>query len=248
MRLLVLITCVLLTSIALSGCAAWQTAETVTPISYSVSRERIPRTIGKLRRLALIPLYQPAPKICNGSGNGPALAPDQWYVGPALTSLQDKGYEIVLLKEIIDAHTRNQLLNPSFLESIGKWSIQTQGPLDPSLGNAISSFGKQNNFDGLLILQMEETCPFANQAFRTLLGISTLGLSEFLPNPSLQQIHYEIWATIIEVSGARPVWRSHVLPELIDWWQDGPFATERRSATDSLFEDLEAAIPKILTR
>lgn len=245
-----LVITMLVTSLGFSGCASWQTEETVIPVSYTVSRERIPRTVGKLRRLALIALYQPAPKICNGSGERPALSPEQWYAGSALAYLQDKGYEVLPLEAAIDEPTRNILLNPDFLARLGEWSTQTQGnsPLDPNLREAISILGKKNNFDGFLILQIEETCTLANKAFRTSLGIMSLGVSELLRDPKLQQIHSGLWATIVEVSGAHPVWRSHVFPELLDWWQGGPFASERKSVMDTLFEDLEPATPKILTR
>lgn len=234
--------------LALVGCAPWQTAQPVHPTSYQVSREHIPRTVGKLRRIALIGIHQSAPKACEGNGEVTLL--HQGLDAEAATYLGDiKGYEVILPNHAGGLEWAPPGQEQALLEEIAAWSKNTRddatlGPLTLAL---LDRAGHDARVDGLVLLHVELTCARANQPFRVFLGVASLGVSEVLPDPKLAVTYPVYRAAILETSGHRCVWRNMPSPAwkgTRDYFKQGAI----KPAVHELFDELEPAIPKLLTR
>lgn len=243
---------VLASAALLPGCAAWKTAEPVSPSSYQVSRSHIPRTVGKLRRLAILPIAQQPPHACRSTSNGEAaIALPLGDAGDAALFLsKQKGYEIVsLAAERYPAWLDNSV-NQEFVSEVIAWSAQTRddAPIGPLLSSLAEQVGEGERVDGILLLHVEDSCARANTAGRTLLGIASLGASEVLVDPKLQEVFPVYRAAIIETAGKRPAWRNTVDMAWSGLRVYFSLSGKAKPFSEYLFEDLEPAVPKMLTR
>lgn len=232
--------------VALSGCSTWQTAIAPTPTSYGSSREQIPRTVGKLRRLAVLATDEKAPAACGASDGELAVAD----AGAASDYLhRHKGYAIVALDVAAYAEWLDAARNGGFLRELADWLRDTSGEVRPGplVSALVRTAASRERTDGVLFVHRRHTCQRANTVFRGLLGIGTLGMSELMPDPKLQELHPIYHVAIVESAGLRPVWRRSVSVAWHDF-ADQFSRKEARPVVETLFEDLEPAVPAILTR
>jgi len=233
----------------LAGCAAWQTEKPVTPSSYQKSREQVPRNVGKLRRLAVLPIHQTAPSVC-GIGNSEIdISPGIPVPGATEFLTTQRGYELIPLDPERYRQWLDSSSNQAFLKEIAEWSTETSADTPPGpLTESLVEYARTgDNADGLLVFFTHYSCDRANPALRALFGISTAGISEFVPGP-IQNVHPTYRVAILEAATKRPVWRVAMPDPWLATRARSPLFDKKMSYPEILFEDLEPAIPKLLTR
>jgi hypothetical protein len=105
--------------------------------------------------------------------------------------------------------------------------------------------------DSLLVLRLQSTCQNAIVPFRGFMAISTLGISEILPDPKLRETYKVYRVAVFETSSGRVVWQvgqSSANLKLIDWFSLRDPKVGTPTDMERLFEDFEPAVPKVLTR
>jgi len=236
------------TTLYLQGCApAWQISAPITASSYATSSERIPRTVGKLRKLVAVTVTQPSPKGCWGGGGEIALGYST--LGEAsIRHLSDrKGYEIVKIDEMNVPLSAGAFSPQAQVEELVRAAAGTP-ETNPSelVRNIVGALARSVNADGVIMLRSHSNCIRANAGFRALMGILSLGVSEVFPEKYNSDAKpYPLFqATIFEGASGRIVWQQERHLPLVRFSE----SAKDRSDAELFFEDLEIAIPKVLTR
>jgi len=248
--------------VLLTACASpWQTDRLVTPSSYASARGEIPRTVGLLRRLAVLGVNRAAPKACAGQTNRETtvLATPNVF-SPAIDHVRrEKSYELVMLDPERHAPWLNAPDNAGFLdELIASMLVATPDSAPaaapdaapgPRLRALLTRLHEADRIDGLLVLFLDHNCPRGNDATRTLLGLLSLGVTEMTPDASLDTPLSFYHAAIYESARGVPVWRHDISEAGIKARnQFNIFVRKERSWFEHLFDDLEPALPAVLTR
>lgn len=241
-----------LACLVVPGCGTWQTSEPITAASYQTSREGVPRSVGKLRRMAVLKVVQAAPKACGATADTEATINS---VDPEVRDellARRKGYEVI----VPDAERYAEWLVPpgsaAFVAEVMQWPLTvadfSAGPMTRAL---LERLRLDEQVDGLLVLRVQYTCTNAITPFRGLMAIGTLGLSEILPDPRLRETYKLYRVAVFETSSGRVVWQVGQSSEILRW-TDGfsPRDPKVGAPTDMqrIFEDFESSVPKILTR
>jgi hypothetical protein len=241
-----------LACLIVSGCGTWQTSEPITPTSYQISREGVSRSVGKLRRMAVLQVEQMAPTACGATADSEAvIRPVDLEVRDELLTRR-KGYEVI----VPDAKRYAEWLVPpgsaAFVGEVMLWPSTVDdfsaGPLTRAL---LERLRLDDLIDGLLILRVQYTCSNAIMPFRGLMAITTLGISEILPDPKLRETYMVYRITVFETSSGRVVWQVGKISsnlQLIDSFSLRDSKVGTPTDMEHLFEDFEPAVPKILTR
>ncbi|WP_024301816.1 hypothetical protein [Pseudogulbenkiania sp. MAI-1] len=234
----------------LAACSAWESKQPVSPVSYQSAREGIPRTVGRLRRLAPIPIVQQPAKICLYGNDEIAIDYDNGFFQLVADYLaQRKGYELILPDPDRYPEWLVPPRNLPFLQEITTWSVNSQVEQLPgsSSRRLLERLRTGEVADGVLILHIHNSCSMANATERAMFGIMTLGFNELLTNPELEKPYITYRVSILEAASARPVWRIAVREDWLRTRRQLKWGGERTDE-EYLFEDLEPAIPKLLTR
>lgn len=236
--------CVIL-SAPLSGCAPWQTQEAVTPSSYQHSRAQVERSVGKLRRLAVLQIHQQAPSECHAGSAGEArftAVPDE-VLDQQLR--HDKGYEVIVPDLLAVAQTTS-FRSEAFLAEATQWQVSDEtAKVGPTTRQLLDHLRQRERADGLLVLRVASTCENADRRLRGLLSVMTLGLHAKWPEPRTLELFSDCTAWIYESAKARLVWQHRIT-------QCDPTLPSRglmkRTELRELLAPLETAVPRILTR
>ena len=235
----------------ISKSGSWQTSEPITPTSYQVSRERLSRSVGKLRRMAVLQVEQPAPKACGASGDP---APQFHAVDDELRDevlARRKGYEVIVPDPQRDAEWLMPPGSAAFLQEVMRWPPGVEDfPAGPATKALLEHLHRVDQVDGLLILRVQDTCGNADPGVRTLVGVFSAGLSEILPNRQMTEVHKFYRAAVFETSSAHVVWQVGLPADDVNLnYYLGP---QNQKTTpkkmEQVFESLEPATPKVLTR
>lgn len=242
---------ILLAAALLTACAgSWQTEGPVTPSSYQSSRDRMARTEGKLRRLAVLTLEQAAPKAC-GRQTDNELTADGADDASRRQLVDTKGYELVDL----DARRLARWLDAPALAALGAdilAHLDSRGAA-PAAGSPLprllERLRSDERADGLLVLHRRLTCENAIPPLRAIMGIGTLGLSEVWPDERLQRLEAYHAGALFETASGRLVWRRDTAADVGSRLQDffslgGP----RLAGFARVIDALEPAVPRLLTR
>lgn len=237
------------------GCAPWQTSAPVTPVSYQTSREQLPRTVGKLRRLAVVQLRL-VPQGCAGGTDG---AWQLTALDPTARELlaQRKGYELI---EPDAAHPLADVGDPRIATSVQLVADllavkDATMPPGPALAAWLSQLREDERVDGVLVLKQEVACLKSATATRGLLALGTFGLSEVLPADFSQPMAEYLEVVVLETASARLVWRN-VYGRLEQELVKPPMTFKGPVRGDALrvwsmtyvLKPLEPAVPRLLTR
>ncbi len=238
-------------SVALAGCAPWQTSEPVTPASYEVSRAKVSRTVGKLRRLVVLRIDEAPPKACGQAfdgGAGLALDDPTGFVGTMITH---KGYEVVVLDASRFAAWLGAGGGDDFVdELLARLHEPGDGSAAPLTAALLERLRAEERVDGLLVLGTELTCLNANPALRGAYTLGTLGAHALWPDRTWQQTYPVHRVLVFETTSARVVWRNewNAMNQAADHFRSMASPTDGPLPLESLLEPLEPAVPKVLTR
>jgi hypothetical protein len=240
--------------VALSACAPWQTREPVRAVSYQTSREQVPRTVGKLRRLAALQV-RVVPRGCADSTDGLGQLTALDATARELLA-QRKGYELL---EPDAAHPLAGVGDPLDATSrtlvaellAAKDAAQAPGP---ALAAWLGRLRESEGVDGLLVLKLETVCYKAMPVTRVLGALLSFGVTEALGHKTEPVAEY-LDAMVFETASARMVWRNVygqleqalVEPRVKD---DGPgrMAAVRAWSIEHVLGVIEPAVPRLLTR
>lgn len=228
-----------------SACSAhvWEDPGTITPVSYQRLEGRIERSVGKLRRLLLVPARYREGKQWFADAPGSSTVDKEDAVSRELTSAalrvlsEYKGYEVIPLHLYEDMSPERLGVSAEELEkqieALAEWARSSgDGQASPEqVARIVSSIGRPFNADGILIIQGSRR--YAN--FTTLLTILTASLTWpliFLEGKE------ELRADVYEVSTGKIVWR-RIRTGPIAWPDLPPLVAD-------LFRELEHAVPRAL--
>lgn len=230
----------------LMGCAPWQTQQVVTPSSYQHSRAQVERSVGQLRRLAVLQIQQQAPRDCHAGSAGETrfTAAPQEVLVQQLT--QEKGYEVVV-PDIEDLPPGLAFNPEAFLSEAAQWHVTDEtAPVGPATRQLLDHLRQSARADGLLVLRVANTCANADRKLRGFMSVMTLGLHAKWPDPRTLDLYSACTAWIYETAKTRLVWQHGITqctPAL-----PFPGGAMRQAAIHELLAPLETAVPRILTR
>lgn len=238
----------------LQSCGPLQTTTQITPSSYRESFEAVPRTVGKLRRLVMVSVIQPAPAVCAG-GKEKFDKDSQDKIGEAYYHLYEKkGYDVIPV-ESFAYEAKAQIPAKKLAEystQLADWTGKSEpdGTPTDSIKHIIDDIGLPVQADGVVILHAFESCLAADSpALRGLIAISSLGLSEIPasrdnPNSPFKTFPKFVVA-VCETRSGRIVWKNTSdRARMIKLWKWTKPGTE----LELLFDPLDNAVPKVLTR
>lgn len=233
-------------SLLLGGCGAWQTNQPVSQISYQSSAEADRKSVGKLRRLAFLALYQRPPRACSTTDDL------EVEVSPMIGSLQEmtrflttkKGYEIVNLEDDRYEEWISDPTHRGFLKEASEWSAHTSGNarIGPLMRSFIAYVRDHERVDGLLLVHSRDRCSRANLLARALVVIGTVGLAELFPEEGMHGFYQVHDVAIIEAATSSPVWRNSLRTDWNNFRESLRLAPEKRLVSETLFKDIEPAV------
>lgn len=239
---------------ALTACAPWQTSTPVSAVSYQFSREQVPRTVGKLRRLAVLQV-RVVPRGCADStdGLGRLIALDP--TARALLS-QRKGYDLLepdaahpLAGVGVPLDATTQTLVADLLAA--RDAAHAPGP---ALAAWLGHIRDAERVDGVLVLKQEIVCFKAMPVTRVLGALLSFGVTEALGDATQPVAEY-LDAAVFETVSSRMVWRN-VYGELEQTLVKPPMrvtgpgreAAIRAWSIEHVLGAIEPAVPRLLTR
>ena len=240
-----------LTSISLlaSGCSTtvWRTPGDVTPATYLPEKTGIKRSVGRLRKLAILPVrfnINEQRSKCDDiipfwRPNYPKKKKEEAFRRTILKNsaktLSDwKGYEVVPLTEALLKKTGSGLEEAKKeLDTLAGWAKKSPdgSPPPEEIAGIISRIGGRYDVDGVVLMQGMLKLPSAC-TFLLVLGTASVAWPLlFVDGKSA------FWVDIYEVSTGNIVWRSR---------GKGPRSLEGKYSDP--FKSIEHALPRVLTR
>ena len=233
----------------LAGCTsqdAWQTDIEIVPISYKVPAETLDRTIGKLRRLAIIPgeFESKADKVLGPLLGYPAKEVSVEYLRSTFISgateflSSERGYDVEPLDPPNISERRIGTLE-GFLETCSEYLVawadnpDLSGSSPVHVESCVKRIGRFLNVDGLIVIGGSRV---SDPGWRAALTILTASLA--WPTIYAQE-KIEASADLFEVSSGRIVWRSRFSKSASE-------STAPRVALGFLFQNIEHALPEVL--
>jgi hypothetical protein len=220
---------------AACGGKTWHTTQPVTPTTYGRLDAPIERSVGKLRRLALLPVKVDVTLPLFGgafSEKRTRAAEEQlaqgWRWGSELFLTGAKGYEVVRVEDLGE--------ELAVLDALAVWAAAAEADqmAPPETARAAAAAGQRLSVDGFLIIRGLERAPNVT----TILTILTASLTWPL---ILLENRQEYRAVIVEAATGRIVWRANVWQSSIS--MDNP---RPKLMPEALFRDIEHAVPKVL--
>lgn len=224
--------------LALYGCSYHsQTKDPITPVTYKDTPYRAANSIGKLRRLAVMPIEIESYNGKYASEKEQEAAALSYQETVAKFMIEKKGYEIVVVRDE-DGKWQDDLLGTPGHDNIKdlyqKWHKE---PADKHTTSVIQKVGRALHIDGVLVIRIKERKPWG--VTEMILNIALLDIPLFYAIASPN-----IGAWIYEVSTGRLVWREEHSADTAIFGLPG-------TTTDfliSLFANLENAVPHQLIK
>lgn len=230
----------LLVFLSCHGCSShfWQESRNITPVSYQAAEAGVTQTVGRLRRLVILPLrYERNHAIFESSlTEGQKRKIARAVLVKTTEHLANlKGYEVITLEMYEDIYPEKLGLTPETVAkdvaALTDWARSSADgqPPPPEASAMAAAIGQPLHSDGLLIIQGHSR--FCNSGY-----IATV-LTASLAFPVLLACNdYEIRADLFEVATGRIVWRS-MISSFDDLWKKPEFAVI------TLFSRLEPVLP-----
>jgi hypothetical protein len=215
--------------------SAWQADKNVAPISYEATENGLDRTIGKLRRLAILPGAFEVTR--DGEAAGAEFLRASFVRSTTEFLEGERGYSVIALtpetiEELSDVEL-DQLLKEC-AASVAGW--EEDGGADPP-EQCASRIGRQLGVDGVFVVSGSRV---SGRQWRFMATLLTASLAWPL---LMSQEQIEASAVLFEVSSGDTVWRSRFSKSAAE--SSGVSAA---LAVGFLFEGLEHALPEALTQ
>jgi hypothetical protein len=224
-----------LLSLTICGCTYHsQSKDPIAPVTYKATPYRSADSVGKLRRLVLMPVKIKSYKGKYVSVKDQEAAALSYEDACANFLTEKKGYEIVVVRDT-DGKWRRGLFEDSGYDNIQdlyqKWHEEKA---EKHTASVIQKIGGALNVDGVLVIRIKERKPWGG--IEGILNIALMNLPLFY-----NIVSPNIGAWIYETATGRLVWREeHSI--------FGSEITTARASLISLFADLENAVPRQLIK
>lgn len=231
----------------LQGCATELRADApVRPISYQLPAYRAERSIGNLRRLAILPVRaRRTGQFAQPLSDGPyELHPSSRTIGEGVAAYlsNEKGYETVLIEGDAGDWRQELLAHPehgSIEELQAAWgAARSEGEVK----QVVQRLGRALGVDGVLLLWMDYSTVKQEEDAKNV-GAALLNL--FLLNGPLfyAMSHTAAEAVIFETATGQPAWRIQLSGAEANIWQRNVPVSPQK-----FFANLENAIPAQVIR
>ena len=217
------------------GGKTWHTTTPTTPTTYDRIDAPIERSVGKLRRLALVPVKIDATlELFHGAfskARTQAAEADRgraWAWGTEAYLASAKGYEIVRLDDMSE--------DAAALATLTAWAEDGRADQTPpaDTASAIAEMARRLSVDGFVVVRGVERAP----RLTPILMILTASLSWPLIAVENRQNYH---ADVIEAASGRIVWRANL-------WKASPVLQYVPFGPADLFRDIEHAVPSVLAQ
>ena len=237
----------------LGGCSGTKViinASAITPITHQPERGSVPRTIGLLRRLAVLPArmeFTPEnPKRCMGPCDWDRVRLDTATNVPAYLS-ESRGYEVLVLDPLLADHASVELPGASlddFVKELETFAEQHSSEAPPEhLAHSVRLIGRQLWVDGIVLVRGSVVLgTWTEAALGFALGFSGYGLLAALPI-QMARVGSKFEAFIFETALGKLAWAS------VYSASGNPFAEAPsvNKVITELFDPIEPALPKVMT-
>jgi hypothetical protein len=150
--------CVVVAASFLYGCATeWRTDQSVTPITYRVPEYRAGRSVGNLRRLAILPVRVRRVGTFSIVTQSERMDASLVYETASYLSEQ-KGYEVLPVVDRASVWRPEVIREDEFgsVDDIKKaWESSQKAE---EIGEAVKKIGRALNVDGVVSIWLEEYC------------------------------------------------------------------------------------------
>jgi hypothetical protein len=242
------------------GCASTNvivSSPTVTPITHRPDDGSVQRSVGLLRRLAVLPLQLDVtpqnPKRCAGPCDWEELRSGLAHnVVDYLATW--RGYEVVTLDPLVPSRLAVDLTVGELEERVGRLTTfadqRSSDPPSEELAEMVRDLGTRTGVDGIVILHGKTTTlSWMEVAAAFPLALSGYGLLAAIP-VEMARLGTRLEADIFEVATGRLVWTS-VFSAGVDPLSSKPgrpTAFDANAIVTKLFDPIEPALPAALTR
>jgi hypothetical protein len=229
----------------LQGCASeWRGAEPVRPLSYDLPAHRSERSVGNLRRLAIVPIRVKPIGIWGTPRTGTSAEVAAFASGFAASSAAylstEKGYDVVVVADESGIWIPEIFKQPEHGSMVELRSAWESAGTAADIENVTMRLGRALGVDGLLVMSIELPEKPGDDPATIGLGLLNLFLADI---PLFYYLsHTAAEAIILETASGKAVWRMGISGgryRLEGGWPIFP---------SEFFEDLENAIPARLTR
>jgi hypothetical protein len=229
---------VLLGVISLAGCTSkdvWQADAQVAPISYDAEDNDLNRTIGKLRKLAVLPGKFEVTRDGEAEGTKDLSAS---FVNEAAYFLEgERGYAVAPLTPGNVAKIEDAVLDRLLRECSAILAGWENAGAAAAVAPCADRIGRHLGVDGLVVVSGSRN---SDRQWRVIATLLTASLAWPL---LMSQEQIESSAGLFEVASGDLVWRSSFSKSAID-----TSAISATLAVGFLFEGLEHALPEALTQ
>jgi hypothetical protein len=234
----------------LVGCASTNvvvSSPTITAITHRPEDQSLQRSVGLLRRLAILPLQLDVtpqnPGRCALPCNWEALRRGLTHNSVDYLSTR-RGYEVVTLDALASSDVVVDLSERELAERVGRLatfaSRRSTEPPPEELADMVRDLGTQAGVDGIVILHGNTTTlTWMEVAAAFPLALSGYGLLAAIPI-EMARLGTKLEADIFEVATGRLVWTSVFSAR-------GKLSVPS-AAVAALFDPIEPALPAVLTR
>ena len=221
-------TLLLVVFLGLVGCSSqWTTKSSPQALTYSATTDQVERTVGKLRRLLLLPVVIQT-KDCPTTSDAQLAKALQAAVEPYLSDW--KGYEVVEWETIAPVEQQLLLRLGEGQTKKGKENFPPEADR-----KALMALVAKEEIDGILVINGDIKCL---NAIDVLLYFIIIGM----PNWAQKISGENLSAGIYSAADGRLVWLSyiHVLPPAVGGGSDSAYWA------NGLFREIENAVPAVL--
>lgn len=226
-------------------------ANAVTPMTHQPEHGSVSRSIGLLRRLAILPpqieFFPSDPKNCMGECDWDRLRLDVAQAVPKYLA-EWRGYEVVVLDPLVPEHGSVELPSQRLEDFAGALATfaeqRSSEPPSGELAETVRLVGKQTWVDGLVVVRGSVTALTWVEGWSAFpLALSGYGLLAALP-VEMARIGSKFEADIFEAGTGRLVWAS------VYSSSGNPLAgpESRNDLVTQLLDPIEPALPTVMTR
>lgn len=221
--------------LAVCGCTYhWQSRDPVNPATYRAASYRSADSVGRLRRLALMPVELKSYEGKYKTAQDRASAARVHQEDCARFLADEKGYEVVVVTDA-DGKWPAELFAGAGQDETGdlsrRWGEEGAGDHTPSV---VQRIGSALAVDGVLVVEIKEPKPWGIAEGLLNIALANIPLFYAMSTP-------DIGAWIYETATGRLVWRR-------ERSSFGDRSVSPVIHVTELFTDLDNAVPRQLTR
>ena len=212
------------------GCShnVWTTSRHISPTTYSLREIPISRSVGRLRRLALMPVSF---RLERGGSADPSDESEELRLRQDIAEVARRflvdwrGYEVVVVEDYV----------PDQLACMLEWASVSENDAVPpvQVTRVVGDLARRHQVDGVMLIQGQLRM-LSDLGFAVILGTAGLAWPIVLPADSGGELRVDLF----ESDSGRIVWRSRGE----DWVGDATlnFSLE----VENLLDPLEHAVPR----